>query len=211
MFLLKLILRNSFRHRLRALLTLAGLDADAVKNREHVLVSTILNHAWAAGESLDLAGLIQRIQTPPVQRIGVLELESFYPATERFGLATAFNNLLAAPGFETWLEGEPLSIDRLFYTPEGKPRVSVLSIAHLGDRERLFFVSLLLNELLGWMRSQQGTTSLRALFYMDEVFGYFPPVANPPTKAPPSAAVHSSKAPRAERSPTPQSCSRRTV
>jgi hypothetical protein len=165
-------------------LTLAGLDADAVKNREHVLVSTILSHTWASGESLDLAALIQQIQTPPVQRIGVLELESFYPATERFGLATAFNNLLASPGFETWLEGEPLSVDRLLYTPEGKPRVSVLSIAHLGDRERLFFVSLLLNELLAWMRSQPGTTSLRALFYMDEVFGYFPPVANPPTKAP---------------------------
>ncbi len=166
------------------LLTLAGVDADAVKSREHVLVSTILTHAWASGECLDIAGLIQRIQTPPVQRIGVLELESFYPARERFALVTAFNNLLAAPGFETWLEGEPLSVDRLFYTPEGKPRVSILSIAHLGDHERMFFVALLLNELLGWMRSQPGTTSLRALFYMDEVFGYFPPVANPPAKAP---------------------------
>jgi hypothetical protein len=124
------------------------------------------------------------IQTPPVQRIGVLELESFFPAADRFGLATAFNNLLAAPGFEAWLEGEPLAIDRLLHTAEGRPRVSILSIAHLGDRERMFFVSLLLNELLAWMRAQQGTSSLRALFYMDEVFGFFPPVANPPSKTP---------------------------
>jgi hypothetical protein len=167
-----------------SLLTLAGIDVEPVRSREHVLMATILNHAWAAGEALDIGTLIQRIQQPPVQRVGVLELESFYPAGDRFGLATAFNNLLAAPGFETWMEGEPLDVSRLFHTETGKPRVSVISIAHLGDRERMFFVSLLLNELLGWMRSQAGTTSLRALFYMDEVFGYFPPVQNPPSKAP---------------------------
>jgi hypothetical protein len=167
-----------------SLLTLAGLDVEPIRSREHVLVSTILQHAWVAGEGLDLAALIQQIQQPPMQRVGVLELESFFPSNDRFGLATAFNSVLAAPGFETWLEGEALDVDRLLYTDKGKPRVSVISIAHLGDRERMFFVALLLNELLGWMRSQPGTTSLRALFYMDEVFGYFPPVANPPSKAP---------------------------
>ena len=167
-----------------SLLTLAGIDAEPNRSREHTLLTAILNAAWAAGRSLDLAGLIQQIQTPPVQRIGVLELESFFPAKDRFGLATAFNNLLAAPGFSAWLEGEPLAIDRLLHTAEGKPRVAVVSIAHLGDRERMFFVSLLLNELLAWMRAQPGTTSLRALFYMDEVFGFFPPVANPPSKTP---------------------------
>jgi hypothetical protein len=167
-----------------SLLTLAGLDAEPARSREHTLVTSILAAAWSAGRGLDLAGLIQSIQSPPVQRIGVLELESFFPANDRFGLATAFNNLLAAPGFEAWLDGEPLAIDRLLHTAEGKPRVAVLSIAHLGDRERMFFVSLLLNELLAWMRAQQGTTSLRALFYMDEVFGFFPPVANPPSKTP---------------------------
>jgi hypothetical protein len=167
-----------------SVLTLAGIDAEPVRSREHILVSTILNTAWSSGRGLDIAGLIQQIQQPPVQRVGVLEIESFFPASDRFVLATAFNNLLAAPGFEAWMEGEPLAVDRLLYTAEGKPRVSVISIAHLGDRERMFFVSLLLNELLGWMRLQQGTTSLRALFYMDEVFGFFPPVANPPSKAP---------------------------
>ena len=96
----------------------------------------------------------------------------------------ALNNLLAAPGFSAWMEGEPLDIERLLYTPEGKPRVAIFSIAHLNDAERMFFVSLLLNQVLGWMRQQPGTTSLRAILYMDEIFGYFPPVANPPSKAP---------------------------
>jgi len=167
-----------------SLLTLAGIEVDPMRSREHLLIATILSTAWNAGASVDLAGLIQQIQQPPVQRIGVLELESFYPSADRFALATSFNNLLAAPGFDVWMDGEPLRIDRLLYTADGRPRVSIISIAHLGDRERMFFVSLLLNELLGWMRSQPGTTSLRALFYMDEIVGYFPPVANPPSKGP---------------------------
>ena len=167
-----------------SLLTLVGIGAEPGRSREHTLLTSILTAAWAAGRGVDFAGLIQLIQAPPVQRIGVLELESFFPATDRFGLATAFNNLLASPGFDAWLDGEPLDIGRLLYSAEGRPRVSILSIAHLGDRERMFFVSLLLNELLAWMRAQQGTTSLRALFYMDEVFGFFPPVANPPSKTP---------------------------
>jgi hypothetical protein len=166
------------------LLTLIGVDADPVRSREHILLSTIIGRAWSEGVSLDLATLIQQIQQPPVQRVGVLDLESFFPASERFHLAATFNNVLAAPGFNAWLAGEALDIDRLLYTPAGQPRVSIVSIAHLGDRERMFVVSLLLNELLGWMRTQPGTTSLRVLLYMDEVFGYFPPVANPPSKAP---------------------------
>jgi hypothetical protein len=166
------------------LLSLLGLEADPLQSREHILLSTILGVAWRAGRDLDLAGFIQAIQKPAVDRIGVFDLESFFPEKDRFGLAMKVNNLLAAPGFAAWLEGEPLDIDRIYHTPAGGPRVSIFSIAHLGDAERMFFVSLLLTQLLGWMRSQSGTTSLRALFYMDEIFGYFPPVANPPAKAP---------------------------
>ncbi|MHB1007251.1 MAG: ATP-binding protein [Chloroflexota bacterium] len=167
-----------------SLLTLMGVDADPMRSREHILLSTILGEAWRQGADLDLAALIGQIQNPPVTRIGVMDIESFYPSGERFKLAMQLNNLLAAPGFSAWLEGEPLDIDRLLYTAEGKPRMSIISIAHLGDAERMFFVSLLLNQLLGWMRTQSGTTSLRSLFYMDEIFGYFPPVANPPSKTP---------------------------
>jgi hypothetical protein len=167
-----------------ALLGLIGIDADPIQSREHILLSTIFNNAWQNGEDLDLAGLIQRIQDPPVKRIGVLDLEGFYPAKDRFGLAMSLNNLLASPGFESWLEGDPLDIGAMLHTPQGKPRISIFSIAHLSDAERMFFVSLLLNQTVSWMRTQPGTTSLRAIVYMDEIFGYFPPVANPPSKQP---------------------------
>ncbi len=167
-----------------ALLGLLGIDADPVKSREHILLSQILSRAWADGRSLDLAGIIHDIQQPGFQKIGVMDLEGFYPAKERFELATALNNLLASPGFESWMEGDPLDIQSLLYTAQGKPRMSVISIAHLSDSERMFFVSLLLNEFLAWTRKQTGTTSLRAILYMDEIYGYFPPIANPPSKKP---------------------------
>jgi hypothetical protein len=116
--------------------------------------------------------------------VGVLDMESFFPSKDRFGLAMSLNNLLAAPGFESWLSGAALDIGELLHTDTGKPRISIFSIAHLSDAERMFFVSLLLNQMLGWVRTQSGTTSLRALLYMDEIFGYFPPTANPPSKQP---------------------------
>ena len=178
------LLREHVEATTTALLGLLGMEADPIQSREHILLATILSHAWKQGRDLDLGALIQAVQSPPVSRIGVLELEAFYPAKERFALSMSLNNLLAAPGFEAWLEGEPLDIASLLHTPQGKPRVSIFSIAHLGDAERMFFVSLLLGQTLSWMRAQSGTTSLRAILYMDEIFGYFPPVANPPSKQP---------------------------
>ena len=167
-----------------SLLGLLGIDADPIQSREHILLSTILKHHWAEGRNMGLGELIQAVQSPPIDKIGVLDLDSFYPAKERFALAMQINNLLAAPGFQSWMSGEPLDVDRMLYTPEGRPRMAVFSIAHLSDSERMFFVSLLLNETLSWMRSRAGTTSLRALLYMDEIFGYMPPVAEPPSKKP---------------------------
>jgi hypothetical protein len=178
------VLRERVSSTATGLLTLAGVDADPLKSREHILVSTILAAAWQKGEDLDLASLISRIQTPPVSKIGVVDLESFFPAKERFALAMGLNNLLAAPGFASWLEGEPLEVGSLLRTASGKPRIAIFSIAHLSDAERMFFVTLLLNQTLAWMRAQSGTTSLRAILYMDEIAGYFPPVAAPPAKAP---------------------------
>ncbi len=165
-----------------SILTLIGIDADPVTSREHILISRLLDNAWREGRDLDVAGLIMEIQNPPITRVGVMNLDSFFPAKDRFELAMRLNNLLAAPGFEAWMQGEPLSAKNLLYTADGKPRISVMSIAHLDDPERMFFVSMLLNELIGWMRAQQGTSSLRAILYMDEIFGYMPPVANPPSK-----------------------------
>jgi hypothetical protein len=167
-----------------SLLTLLGIDADPIKSRECILLANILDRAWRSGEDLDLPGLLQKIQEPPFERIGVLPLESFFPEKDRFELAMQLNNLLASPAFQSWLEGEELDVDKLLYNQNGKPRVAIISVAHLDDAERMFFVSLLLNATLGWVRRQSGTSSLRAIFYMDEIFGYLPPTANPPSKKP---------------------------
>ena len=167
-----------------SVLTLAGVDAEPLRSREHILVSTLFAESWKAGRDLDLASLISAVQNPPITKVGVMDLESFFPSKDRFALAMQLNQLLAAPNFAAWQQGDPLSLDGLLYSPEGKPRVAVISIAHLDDQERMFFVSLLLNELVGWMRAQRGTSSLRALVYFDEIYGFLPPVANPPSKAP---------------------------
>ena len=167
-----------------SILGLIGITADPINSRDHILLSNIFNHSWRAGENLDLEKIINYVQTPPFAKVGALDLEAFYPEKKRSELAMGINNLLASPGFSTWLTGEALDIKRMLHTPEGKPRVSIFSIAHLNDSERMFFVSLILNQMVGWMRSQSGTTSLRALLYMDEIYGYLPPIANPPSKKP---------------------------
>lgn len=166
------------------LLGLLGIEADALRSREHTLLSQILGQAWAAGKGLDLAGIIAAIQAPPFERVGVIELEAFYPKQDRADLAVAVNALLASPAAAGWARGEALDVSLLLRTPAGKPRISIISIAHLSDAQRMFFVTLLLDEMLSWMRRQSGTSSLRALLYMDEIFGYFPPVAAPPSKRP---------------------------
>ena len=166
------------------LLGLLGIDADPLKSREHIFLSSLLDAAWRQGVDVDLPALIQQIQKPPFNKVGVFDVETFYPAKERLALAMSINNLLAAPGFSAWLEGEPLDIQRLLFNTDGKPRISIVSIAHLNDAERMFIVTLLLNEVVAWMRRQSGTSALRALVYMDEIFGYFPPSAMPPSKLP---------------------------
>ncbi len=167
-----------------SLLSLVGVDADPIQSPEAVLLSAIFQHAWSAGQNITLETLVRHIQKPAFDKVGIIDLESFLPEKSRQTLALKFNNLLASPGFSTWLEGPPLDIAKMLHTPAGKPRISIFSIAHLGDSERMFFVSLLLNQMLGWMRTQKGTTSLRALLYMDEIYGYLPPSANPPSKKP---------------------------
>ena len=178
------MLREKVQGTVSALLGLVGIQADPVRSREHILLSHIFEHAWREGEDLDLARLIGQVQNPPMRKLGVFNLDTFFPQKERFELAMALNNLIAAPGFERWLEGQPLEIGDLLHGPGGKPRMSIFYVAHLSDAERMFFVTLLLQQILTWMRSQPGTTSLRALVYFDEVFGYFPPVAEPPSKRP---------------------------
>lgn len=166
------------------LLGLLGITADPIKSREHILISTIINRSWEKGIDLDIPTLIREVQTPPFTKVGVLDIDTFYPAKDRLALSISLNNLLASPGFQAWLEGDSLDIDSLLHTSEGKPKLSIISIAHLSDAERMFFVTLLLNQMLTWMRRQSGTTGLRAILYMDEIYGYFPPTSMPPSKVP---------------------------
>lgn len=166
------------------LLGLLGINADAAKSREGAFLAAIFTHEWKAGNDLDLAAIITKIQQPAFEKIGVLDIESFFPAKDRFSLVVALNTFLASPGFASWNTGEPLDIAKFLHDAGGRPRHAIFSIAHLDDAQRMFFVSLLLNEIVAWMRRQSGTTSLRAIVYMDEIFGYLPPVANPPSKLP---------------------------
>ena len=166
-----------------SLLALLGITEQASSN-EAILVANILDFYWKKGESLSLENLIAAIIAPPFKKIGVLPLEGFYPKQQRMQLALKINNIISNPTFAHWMQGEPLDIGKLLYSESGKPKISIMYIAHLGDNERMFFVTLLLNRLISWMRRQSGTAALRALLYMDEIFGYFPPNANPPSKEP---------------------------
>mgnify|MGYP001065627490 FL=1 len=168
-----------------ALLALIGKNVEPVKDREHVLIANIFEHAWRRGQDLTLEDVILQVQKPPFGKLGVFDIDTFFPEKERFSLAMELNHIIASPSFQSWIQGEPLDIQSLLYTPEGKPRVSIFYIAHLTDAERMFIVTLLLENMLAWMRSLSGTTSLRALLYFDEVYGFFPHHPyNPPSKVP---------------------------
>jgi len=179
---------DAFRDRVlsasSSILALLKIDADPISSREHILLSTILTIAWKQGRSLTIPEILREIQQPPFEKVGFMDLDTFFPQKDRFQFAITMNNLLASPSFSSWMKGDPLNIERMLVTKSGKPRISIMSIAHLSDEERMFFVTILLNELLSWVRAQPGTTTLRAILYMDEVFGYFPPTANPPSKKP---------------------------
>ena len=167
-----------------SLLALIGEDTDSLDTPEYILVAQILMHAWTSDEEMDIAKIIGQIINPPFKKIGVLPLEDFFPQKKRFSLATRFNALLASPSFSSWLEGEELDIQKLLYDENGKAKIAIFSIVHLNDQERMFFVTLLLNRYIAWMRRQSGTSRLKTLLYMDEIFGFFPPSKNPPSKEP---------------------------
>ena len=167
-----------------SLLSLIGEETDALDTPEYILLAQILNNAWISGETMGIEKIIGQIINPPFQKIGVLPLDDFFPQEKRFKLATKFNALLASPSFALWMKGESLDIQKLLYDENGKAKVSIFSIAHLNDEERMFFVTLLLNKYTAWMRRQSGTSRLRTLLYMDEIYGFFPPTKNPPSKEP---------------------------
>ncbi len=167
-----------------SLLVLAGIQADPIASPEHILLANIIEKAWREGRSLDLATLIGQVQEPPLRKLGVFDLDTFFPKKERTKLAMRLNGLVASPSFASWLEGPPLDVQSLLYEADGRPKASVLYLAHLSDTERQFVVTLLLSKVVTWMRTQAGTSDLRAMIYMDEVFGFAPPTAEPPSKKP---------------------------
>jgi hypothetical protein len=168
-----------------AILGLVGFeDIDPIQSREHILLSNIFQAAWSINKSLDLTELILQVQTPPFEKLGAFSVETFFPSKDRMGLALQINNILAAPTFELWRIGQPLNIEALLWSPDGRPRHNVFYLAHLSDAERMFFVTLLLSAVETWMRTQSGSSSLRALLYMDEIYGYMPPTRNPSSKQP---------------------------
>lgn len=177
------LLREKITGTVTALLGLVGLqDIDPVRSREHILLANIFEHAWSSAKNLDLGELILQTQNPPFDKLGVFDVDTFFPEKERFELAMLLNNILAAPAFQTWIEGQPLEIAALLRAPDGKPRHSVFYLAHLSEAERMFFVTLLYAAVETWMRAQPGSNTLRALVYFDEIYGYLPPVSNPPSK-----------------------------
>ena len=179
------LLREKISGTVTALLGLVGLsDVDPVRSREHILLSNIFEYAWSQGKDLDLSELILQTQAPPFPKLGVFDVNIFFPEKDRFNLAMLLNNILAAPAFQSWIEGQPLDIPGLLNTADGQPRHCVFYIAHLSDAERMFFVSLLFSAVEAWMRSLAGTSTLRAVLYFDEIFGYMPPTANPASKQP---------------------------
>ncbi len=178
-------LRDEIASIATGLLGLVGIEADPLQSREAILLANLIEAAWRKGQSLSLESLIPAVADPPMEKLGALPLETIYPRKDRQALMMRLNNLLASPSFEAWRSGQPLDVERLLRAPDGRPRLSVVYTAHLSDAERLFVTALLLEKVKTWMRRQGGTTQLRAVLYMDEVFGYFPPhPANPATKKP---------------------------
>ena len=177
------VLREKISATVTALLTLVGMkNIDPLRSREHILLSNIIEYNWKSGSQLDLTGLILQTQDPPFDKLGAFPLNNFFPAKDRGELAMLLNNFLASPSFQSWIEGQPLDIQSMLYTKDGRPRHSIFYLAHLADAERMFFITLLYSAVETWMRKQRGTGNLRALVYFDEIHGYLPPVANPPSK-----------------------------
>ncbi|HET6684553.1 MAG TPA: hypothetical protein VFG75_12710, partial [Gaiella sp.] len=177
-------LRDEIEATVTSLLALVGIRADPLSSREHVLLSNLIENAWRAGRDLDLGTLIGEIQAPPIRKLGVFEIDQFFPPADRTKLAFTLNSLVASPSFAAWGQGDPLDPQAMLFTPDGKPRCAVVYLAHLSEEERQFVVTLVFSKLVTWMRGQEGTPDLRALAYMDEVFGYVPPSASPPPKKP---------------------------
>lgn len=176
------MIRDEISALVSSLLVLAGIESDPVSGQEHILLATIIEHFWEQGQDLDLATLVSQIPKPPFRKMGVFDVDTFIPEKDRMELALKLNGLLASPSFAAWMEGSPLDIEEMIGGSRAK--AAIVYMSHLSDEERQFLVTMLLGKTVTWIRSRPGTSELRALIYMDEVFGFAPPTREPPSKTP---------------------------
>ena len=176
--------RDEIRGAVSGLLTLAGIEADPLSDPRHILLARILETRWREGKGAGLADLVALAENPPFTRVGAMDLDAVLPRAKRRELALALNNLLSSPDFDSWREGEPLDPGRLLRDASGRAACNLFYLAHLDDKERMFFVTRFLERFWAWTRTQSGSSDLKALLYFDEIFGYLPPVAEPPSKRP---------------------------
>ncbi len=185
-------LREVVAQTVSGLLGLVGRTSDPVRDPAHIVLSHVLEAAWRAGEDPDLEALIVRLVDPPFAKVGVFPVDTFFPPDDRLKLAMQLNGVVASPSFAAWTRGVSLDLDAWLGDAHGLPAayggrtpVHVVSLAHLADGPRQFFLSLLLSRLRAWSRKMPGTSGLRAVLFFDEVAGYLPPHPHqPPTKAP---------------------------
>jgi DNA helicase HerA-like ATPase len=176
--------RDEIRGVVSGLLALAGVEADPVSDPRHILLARVLETRWREGKGTDLAGLVALAENPPFARVGAMDLDAVLPRVKRRELALALNNVLSSPDFDSWRTGEPLDPERLLRDASGRPSCNLFYLAHLDDRERMFFVTRFLERFWAWTRTQPGSSDLVTLLYFDEIFGYLPPVSEPPSKRP---------------------------
>jgi hypothetical protein len=169
----------------QSLLGLIGHDGDPLTDPATLVVSQVLASFWEAGETPGLDALIPAIVDPPFAKVGVFPVDKFFPRNERMKLAMALNALAASPAFAAWAQGQPLDAEAFLTPVENRTPISIFYLAHLDEPRRMFFISALLQNVVRYSRRLPGTSSLRALVYFDEVYGYLPPYPkNPPVKKP---------------------------
>lgn len=163
-----------------------GVPSNPLQSKQHTFLATIIQHRLRTGKSCTIIDVLNDVGDPPFEYLGFLSLEEVLPKASRGKLAAKLNNLLAAPGFQTWREGVSIDIPKLLTAPPGKTPVVIYSVAHLvDDGERTFAISMFLEEMVSWMRTQPGTKELTTCLLLDEMHGVMPPhPANPPTKKP---------------------------
>jgi hypothetical protein len=176
-------------------LRLIGRDGDPGKSREHAFLCVLAEARLKRGSAAPLDALLPELIEPPCESIGALSVEDFIGLRQRRELAADLNTLIASPSFQAWRQGQDLDVAKWMEPVEGKTPVTVISVAHLDDEERMLVLGVIFEEALTWVRSLPGSSRLRGLIVLDEAHGFLPPhPSNPPTKRPLVALMKQARA-----------------